>query len=32
MQAGSRLSYCCDSEIIVSIKDILRSNVTLYYT
>lgn len=30
MQASSRLNYCCDSEIIMSIKDILRSNVTLY--
>lgn len=32
MQASSRLNYCCDSEITVSIKDFLRSNVTLYYT
>lgn len=30
MQASSRLNYCCDSEIIMSIKNILRSNI-LYY-
>lgn len=31
MQASNRLYYCYDSELIMSIKDILRSKVTLYY-